>query len=244
MKDDHDYSSMQTRAKTREKEARKGTVINKPEVLISVVVPAYNEKDRLRGMLEEAIEFLQSKFITCKETEEKGLSTTKANSRSPARTSARSHIKRRSSFSNPTGWEILFISDGSTDSTVSSALDFARIHLSSTINSSKAIQVLPESIRVISLVENRGKGGAVIHGMRHVRGKYVLFADADGASRFADLGKLLSVCEDVADEDGRALVIGSRAHLVTGETVVKVKHNPFLSIFFYLSLIVLRLTVR
>ena len=84
------------------------------------------------------------------------------------------------------------------------------------------------SIRVISLEENRGKGGAVTHGMRHARGAYVVFADADGASRFSDLGRLIQGCQKVQDRQGRAVGIGSRAHLVGSEAVVKVKCIDFL----------------
>lgn len=76
-------------------------------------------------------------------------------------------------------------------------------------------------IRVASLVENRGKGGAVTHGLRHVRGKYVLFADADGASKFEDLGKLIREIKKIEDTDGRGVAVGSRAHLVGSEEVVK-----------------------
>ncbi len=86
------------------------------------------------------------------------------------------------------------------------------------------------TLRVVSLERNRGKGGAVTHGMRHVRGKYVLFADADGASKFSDVAKLLRACRAVADERGRAVAIGSRAHLVGSEAVVKVRRCSCLNL--------------
>ena len=57
--------------------------------------------------------------------------------------------------------------------------------------------------------------------MRHIRGEYVVFADADGASKFEDLGKLVEACKEVEDSDGRAVAVGSRAHLVGSEAVVK-----------------------
>jgi dolichyl-phosphate beta-glucosyltransferase len=75
---------------------------------------------------------------------------------------------------------------------------------------------------VVSLEKNRGKGGAVTHGMRHARGTYVVFADADGASKFSDLGKLVQGCERGKDKLGRAVGIGSRAHMVGTAAVVKV----------------------
>jgi dolichyl-phosphate beta-glucosyltransferase len=58
--------------------------------------------------------------------------------------------------------------------------------------------------------------------MRHARGQYVVFADADGASRFADLGRMVEGCRKVQDKHGRGVAIGSRAHLVGSEAVVKV----------------------
>lgn len=107
-----------------------------------------------------------------------------------------------------TGWEILVVSDGSTDRTEEVALDFASKQPGG-------------SIRVITLKHNRGKGGAVVHGMRHVRGQYVVFADADGASRFSDVQKLLEACEKTQDSRGRAIAVGSRAHLVGSPAVVQ-----------------------
>jgi dolichyl-phosphate beta-glucosyltransferase len=58
--------------------------------------------------------------------------------------------------------------------------------------------------------------------MRHARGTYVVFADADGASRFSDLGGLVQACEKAKDSQGRAVGVGSRAHMVGTEAVVKV----------------------
>ena len=137
------------------------------------------------------------------------------------------------SASRPGGWEILVVSDGSTDDTVDVALRLAAVAASRSNP-----ELLPHGgpVRVISLDHNRGKGGAVTHGMRHVRGQYVLFADADGASTFSDLSKLMDACRAVADPRGRALAIGSRAHLVGSEAVVKVSSAVTPPLLFPLSL--------
>lgn len=183
---------------------------------MSLVIPAYNEQDRIGIMLTEAIEFLQQEYG-------KGNLALRANGVSSGkngrnRTDADAHAHQRS-LKNSTGneplsgWEVLIVSDGSTDKTVETVLQFAR-DLGSELSS---------SIRVISLQENRGKGGAVTHGMRHIRGQYAIFADADGASRFEDLGKLLRACREIQDTQGRAIAVGSRAHLVGSEAVVKVR---------------------
>lgn len=177
---------------------------------MSVVVPAYNEEERLEGMLEEAVEFLESEYGAAHDGE-KGTGKEK-------------------------GWEILIVSDGSKDGTVDKALGFAKDHQLSQHPAPKpgpwsndgggkiqhSTHIPHGSIRVIALAENRGKGGAVTHGMRHVRGQYIVFADADGASRFDDLGKMVQGCRKVEDKHGRGVAIGSRAHLVGSEAVVKV----------------------
>lgn len=114
------------------------------------------------------------------------------------------------------GYEIIVVNDGSSDDTVDVVLKFSRQ------------MGLHNIVRVVNLEKNRGKGGAVTHGLRHVRGEYALFADADGASRFSDVKKLIEGCEEVIDGSYRGVAIGSRAHLVGSEAVVKVSYKlPF-----------------
>ena len=158
---------------------------------MSLVVPAYNEEERLIGMLEEALSFLDTTY---------------------------GRVARGTGTG--TGYEILLVNDGSRDRTVEIALDFSRKN------------GLHDVLRIVTLEENRGKGGAVTHGMRHVRGEYAVFADADGASRFADLGKLVKGVREVEDEEGRGVAVGSRAWLVGSEAVVKVLLLSFISPFF------------
>jgi dolichyl-phosphate beta-glucosyltransferase len=194
--------------------------IENAELFMSVVVPAYNEEERLEGMLEEAVEYLESEY-------------------------GKAHDGEKGSKQKK-GWEILIVSDGSSDKTVDKALDFAKEHQLSQQPKSKPgpwsktanpTHIPHGSIRVITLEENRGKGGAVTHGMRHVRGQYIVFADADGASRFSDLGKLVEGCQSIEDKHGRGVAIGSRAHLVGSEAVVqRSKLRNFLMHSFHLLL--------
>lgn len=99
-------------------------------------------------------------------------------------------------------WEIVIVDDGSRDGTAATALRFAR----------ESPAVRAGELRVVVLAQNRGKGGAVAHGMRHARGRYAVFADADGASRFADLGALMARLRAV-ERCGYGIAVGSRAHL-------------------------------
>ncbi|KAL5536761.1 hypothetical protein ACEPAF_584 [Sanghuangporus sanghuang] len=105
-------------------------------------------------------------------------------------------------------YEILIVDDGSSDGTADLAVNLARKYSST-------------DIRVVSLHRNLGKGAAVRHGMLHSRGRRLLMADADGASRFEDLEMLWAEMNKMAPEDSPAVVVGSRAHLVDTEAVVK-----------------------
>ncbi|KAF2101043.1 hypothetical protein NA57DRAFT_37249, partial [Rhizodiscina lignyota] len=188
-------------------QSKQDAPIDDAEVFMSVVVPAYNEEERLSGMLEEAVAFLQEEYGDAHGSE----------------------VEAKKPVGH--GWEILVVSDGSTDKTIETALKFARDHQLEqypvpvpgprTPKPTRSTQIPHGSIRVIELAQNRGKGGAVTHGMRHVRGQYVVFADADGASRFEDLAALVQGCQKLEDAKGRAVAIGSRAHLVGSEAVVK-----------------------
>ncbi|KAG6169381.1 hypothetical protein E4U22_005763 [Claviceps purpurea] len=194
--------------------------IEPAEVRLSVVFPAYNEEKRIIPTLEEAVDYLD---------EHVGRHTDTKASTLPH--GGRRHHRVSSSFGSvpsrqTRGYEILIVNDGSCDKTVEVALDFARK------------RNLHDILRVVSLVKNRGKGGSVTHGLRHVRGEYVLFADADGASRFSDVGKLIEGCEEVVDGSLRGVAIGSRAHLVGSEAVRSALRN-FLMRSFHLVLTIL-----
>lgn len=184
-----------------EKEEPKETgEIEAAELEMSVVIPAYNEEERLEIMLEEAIEFLDAEYGRSQASSTKTHTTGKANGSAKATGEGRVGG----------GYEILLINDGSRDRTIDVALRVSQKHN------------LHDILRIVTLKQNRGKGGAVTHGFRHVRGRYAVFADADGASRFSDLRKLVEGCKGVEDAEGRGISVGSRAHLVGSEAVVKV----------------------
>lgn len=200
---------------------------------MSLVVPAYNEEDRLGGMLEEAVNYLERKYGTlANEQDTRAASAVrqrKANGHTNGHATGGGGLDR--------GWEIVIVSDGSTDKTEEMAFTFARDHQLSmhpkgyagpwTPKAREGVHIPPGAIRVVSLAHNRGKGGAVTHGMRHVRGQYVVFADADGASKFDHLGKLVAACQEIEDAAGRGVAVGSRAHMVGSEAVVKVIPRGF-----------------
>lgn len=134
---------------------------------LSVIVPSYNEEERLPGMLDETIEFLE---------------------------------KRCSSQKSYT-YEILVVDDGSKDTTSEVAQKYTDKYGS-------------DKIRVLTLKKNKGKGGAVKLGMFSSRGKYLLMADADAATRFSDICKLETEMEKLEKaQNEMAIVVGSRSHL-------------------------------
>jgi dolichyl-phosphate beta-glucosyltransferase len=213
-------------AAMRNSTPKKKIPISKADVFISVVVPAYNEEDRLGEMLEEAVTYLEEEYG---DAHANGKSAIKGANGANGTSNRKPSIPENS----PKGWEILVISDGSTDKTTTTALDFARSHQLAAYPPAEHGPRTPQpehsthiphgSIRVIELEQNRGKGGAVTHGLRHVRGEYAVFADADGASKFSDLGALVRECRKVQDSEGRGVAVGSRAHMVGTAAVVKVR---------------------
>jgi len=131
----------------------------------SLVVPAYNESDRLVRTLPEMRDRLTSLL--------------------PGRSV-----------------EIVLVDDGSADGTA----DTAR----------RLLDGFPG--RVISYGGNRGKGYAVIQGMRGARGEIRLFSDADLSTPLDEIPRFLA-----AHRAGADAVIGSRKR--PGADVVR--HQPF-----------------
>ena len=155
---------------------------------LTVVIPAYNETERLPEMMAATIKHLTTTTTT---------------------TSAAGGGEPKKEDKKTTSFEILIVDDGSHDGTSSTALQLA--HKYSTCD-----------IKVVTLEKNVGKGGAVRHGMLYGGGERLLMADADGASRIEDLEELWKKMNEIAPNDTPGVVVGSRAHLVKSEAVVKV----------------------
>lgn len=87
--------------------------------------------------------------------------------------------------------EVLLVDDGSRDQT-------ARI--------AEAHPLTSTALRVLRLLKNRGKGGAIKAAVPHARGDHILYMDADLATPLEYCAEALSLLRD-AD-----LVIGVRSH--------------------------------
>ena len=102
-------------------------------VELSVVVPAYNERARLGTMLRDAVDYLEERVVEGGE-EVKG-------------------VERGS-------YEVLVVDDGSRDGTTDVALELAEELEKKWSAKGRRIR---GSIKVVTLVRNRGKGGSVKH---------------------------------------------------------------------------------
>jgi dolichyl-phosphate beta-glucosyltransferase len=114
------------------------------------------------------------------------------------------YLERRSTDTtgyspDPFTYELIIVDDGSRDATVRLAHRFTDRYGS-------------DKVRVLVLPQNSGKGAAVKEGMLVARGKLLLMADADGATRFRDFEYLERKMHDIADWDHElgAVVVGSR----------------------------------
>ncbi|KAF3940017.1 hypothetical protein ABW19_dt0204764 [Dactylella cylindrospora] len=188
-----------------------------PEVFMSVIVPAYNEELRITEMLDECVDFLREEYGGVSGEKTKKAANGKANGHVNGSAAAATGGEVK-------GWEILIVDDGSKDKTTEVVLNWMkkRVELG---------QMKPGDLRICHLERNRGKGGAVTHGMRHMRGRYAVFADADGATKFSDLRTLLSRLQSIestrqspttpSKTEHHGIAVGSRAHMVNSSAVVE-----------------------
>lgn len=118
---------------------------------------------------------------------------------------------RNSSESELIHCEFLIVNDGSTDDTEGVVKKYA-----TTVKGG-------DTVKLISMHKNSGKGGAVKTGMLQSTGQLCLMVDADGATDISDgLPKVLKAMKDLINNEKKmkdhdvqpaAAVFGSRAHL-------------------------------
>ncbi|KAM6178904.1 dolichyl-phosphate beta-glucosyltransferase [Rhynchocyon petersi] len=114
---------------------------------------------------------------------------------------ALNYLEKRQKQDTTFTYEVIVVDDGSKDKTSQVAFQYCQKYGS-------------DKVRVITLVKNRGKGGAIRMGVFSSRGRKILMADADGATKFSDLEKLEKGLDDLQPwPDNMAIACGSRAHL-------------------------------
>ncbi|KAM8897795.1 dolichyl-phosphate beta-glucosyltransferase [Spinachia spinachia] len=125
--------------------------------------------------------------------------------------------KRQPSFT----YEVIVVDDGSKDKTTEVALRYSR-------------KYGDDKVRVLTLVNNRGKGGAVRMGTLSSRGKLILMADADGATKFADIEKVEAGLNALDPRpENMAISCGSRAHMEQDSVAQRSMFRTFLMYGFH-----------
>ena len=103
-------------------------------------------------------------------------------------------------------YELIIVDDGSKDNTIGVVKEFAT-------------NITVDTIKLVSMKQNSGKGAAVMKGMLSSSGQLCLMLDADGATEISDgLLKVMKEMEVVLERQCNnelppAAVFGSRAHL-------------------------------
>lgn len=90
-------------------------------------------------------------------------------------------------------YEIIAVDDGSTDNTYQEMLTAAAEN---------------DSIRILHLPDNRGKGGAILYGCQHAKGDIIAFLDADLELHPKQLLLFIKAMEEAQAD----IVIGSKTH--------------------------------
>uniref|UniRef100_A0A671PC36 Dolichyl-phosphate beta-glucosyltransferase n=1 Tax=Sinocyclocheilus anshuiensis TaxID=1608454 RepID=A0A671PC36_9TELE len=118
-------------------------------------------------------------------------------------------------------YEVIVVDDGSKDKTTEVAMKYTKKYGA-------------QKVRVLTLVKNRGKGGAVRMGTLSSRGRFILMADADGATKFADIEKVEEGLESISEKpDNMAISCGSRAHLEKESVAQRSLFRTFLMFGFH-----------
>lgn len=131
------------------------------------------------------------------------------------------YLEKRQKKNPSFTYEVIVVDDGSKDNTTEVAMGYTRKYGA-------------QKVRVLTLVNNRGKGGAVRMGTLSCRGHLILMADADGATKFADLEKVEAALQSLNPKpENMAISCGSRAHLEKDSVAQRSVFRTFLMYGFH-----------
>ena len=159
------------------------------DIILSLVIPAYNEELRLEIMLQEAYDYLNQTNCPALQALYQA-----AASSSLISSSGKQQQQQRQSKT-----EFILVDDGSQDQTERVFQHFCQARFETNPNI---------KFRLLRLRHNVGKGAAVQTGMLAARGAFCLMVDADGATAFGP--GLEAVAAYASSHD---FILGSRADL-------------------------------
>lgn len=171
-------------------------------IVLSLIIPAYNEELRLPSMLQDTYEYLT--LQPCQGLQQLLKVAVRNHRLGDQSTSSMGMDPLSYSKSITPVVEWIVVDDGSTDATGKAFLQFAQSHCTVTTtphdhnNSDRVAATVnsdPKSIlcstspvqmewKLITLLRNCGKGAAVQAGMLQSQGAFSLMVDADGATSF------------------------------------------------------------
>lgn len=144
-----------------------GNILKDSELYLSIVIPAFNEEDRILKNLSSMVYYMESrnredpKFI----------------------------------------YEIILVNDGGSDDTLKICEDFWRQKIQNK-------EIIGGRMRLLSSLVNKGKGFAVKIGVMASLGKYILMADADGATKIDCFSKMEDII--LSKDEQQQIIFGSR----------------------------------
>ncbi|MEE6472433.1 hypothetical protein FKM82_009605 [Ascaphus truei] len=131
------------------------------------------------------------------------------------------YLEKRQKNKPSLSYEVIVVDDGSKDKTTQVAMKYTN-------------QYGSDKVRVLTLIHNRGKGGATRMGVLVSRGKTILMADADGATKFADIENVEVGLKNLKPwPDNMAISCGSRAHLEQDSIAQRSMFRTFLMYGFH-----------
>jgi dolichyl-phosphate beta-glucosyltransferase len=119
------------------------------------------------------------------------------------------YLASRQSANASFTWEVVIVNDGSRDRTVEVVGAYAARY---------------PNVRLLKQPVNMGKGAAIQVGCLYARGRLILMADADGATKIEEIAVLEQKYFERVTFNNEVIVIGSRAHLRDGPS--KAQRTP------------------
>lgn len=204
-----------------------GTSVSNTMPLLTLVIPAYDEEERLPSMIQEAYSYLNRPI--CKALNDlENLPWKRPGNNTVAAEESKSKLNGNQSKQREVEW--IVVDDGSRDGTCR-VYENCLQRITTTHNAAAATAATTSVTRhcwkLISFPHNCGKGAAVRSGMLAATGEFCLMVDADGATEFgrgleALVDQLVQFFQQQQQDSPQSyntttlsppILVGSRAHM-------------------------------